>query len=256
MLAGLTVAVLMLGPAEQSADTDQQKSIVARVIENARVYDGRLPNFVCTQVTRRSEDKSGAGTRWKDNDNYEDELTYFERKEHYRLVKVNGKPAKMTHDQIRGYRSEGSFGALLSWVFRPEAHTEFAWERQDTLRGRPMSVIRYRVPLEHSHWRASVRGRTVTKAFHGFIWSDAESGAVMRIQAEPEGAGDESAWINNSSLDVQYGWAAIAGEQYLLPLMAEARTADKKRLLRNITEYSGFHKYTAEASVKFEEEKK
>src|SRR5260370_26742771 len=98
----------MLGPAEQSADTDQQKSIVARVIENARVYDGRLPNFVCTHVTRRSEDKSGAGTRWKDNDNYEDELTYFERKEHYRLEKGKGQPAKDTPDQFRVYLSEST----------------------------------------------------------------------------------------------------------------------------------------------------
>ncbi|HYW47276.1 MAG TPA: hypothetical protein VE959_30695 [Bryobacteraceae bacterium] len=227
------------------------QAILTRVIETTRAYDSRLPDFVCTQLTRRSSDKSGTGSHWKEQDSYEDEVTYFGRRESYRLVKFNGKPTTRSHQQIRGYRSEGLFGALTSWVFRPEAQAEFTFDRQDTLRGRSLYVYRYRVAREHSRWASSVNNKTVVQAFHGLVWADVETTAVMRIQAQPDSdAGDET-WQKNTQVDIQYSSVVISGQPYLLPVMAESRTFNRTLYLRNVTEFSGFHKYAAETSVEF-----
>ena len=227
------------------------ESILDRAIETTRAYDSRLPDFVCTQLTRRSAAKTGTGSNWKEQDNYEDEVTYFGRRESYRLVRFNGKPTRRSHQQIGGYRSEGLFGALTSWVFRPEAQAEFTFDRQDTLRGRALYVYRYRVAREHSRWTASVNGKPVIKAFHGLVSADVESASVVRIQAQPDSdAGDES-WQKNTQVEIQYSSVVISGQSYLLPVMAESRTFNGKLFLRNVTEFSGFHKYAAETSVKF-----
>lgn len=89
------------------------------VIETARAYDEHLPDFVCTQVTHRAEDKTRTGTHWKEYDKYEAEITYFGRREGCRLVGRNGKAGKRSCQEIKGYRSEGLFGALFSATFRP-----------------------------------------------------------------------------------------------------------------------------------------
>jgi len=235
-----------------AAPSESPQAILARMIETARSYDARLPDFVCTQLTRRSVDKTQTGSHWREQDNYEDEVTYFERRESYRLVRFNGKPTTRSHQQIGGYRSEGLFGGLTSWVFRPEAQAEFTFERQDALRGRSMYVFRYRVAREHSRWTASVNGKSVVKGFQGLVWADAETASVMRIQAQPDSDAGDVPWVKESQVDIQYDTVTISGQPYLLPVAAESRTSNGKELLRNVTEFSAFHKYVAETSVQFE----
>ena len=106
----LPLMFLLAGGPASAADPDaeERKAIPARIVAYAREYDSRLQDFVCYQVTRRSSDRSGSGERWKNLDSYEHELTYFQRKESYQLVKVNGKPAEQGAGPKQGfYQTQG-----------------------------------------------------------------------------------------------------------------------------------------------------
>jgi hypothetical protein len=238
--------VLLLALARFAGAQDTSVNCLPCVIETARSYDEHLPDFVCTQETHRAEDKTRTGTHWKDYDNYEAEVTYFGRREGCRLVGHNGKVGKRSCQEIKGWRSEGLFGNLFSWIFRPGTQTEFTFVRQEALGSRATHVYKYRVAQEHSYWQASANGRTVTKAFHGLVWADAATSSVVRIHAELDSDVDTQA-------DVEYDFVTISSERFLLPVRAQARTSAGKLLLRNTTEYSHFHRYAADTSVEFGE---
>src|SRR6266436_4268136 len=63
----------------------EQKAILERVREYALNYSKSLPNFICTEVTRRYYDDTGQES-WVNYDTLTTRLTYFEQKEKYELI--------------------------------------------------------------------------------------------------------------------------------------------------------------------------
>src|SRR5262249_6641877 len=71
-------------------DAAEQQKALAAAREYALDYSKRLPNFICTQVTRRYEDPSGLEF-WQGQDTVVEKLSFFEQKEDYKLLFVNNK---------------------------------------------------------------------------------------------------------------------------------------------------------------------
>jgi hypothetical protein len=70
---------------------------------------------------------------------------------------------------------------------------------------------------------------------------------VLRITFSPDG----TLTALNSELD--YGFADIAGQNFLLPLHAEAVVHLKDGTqYRNVTDYSNYRKFSSKATLKFE----
>src|SRR6202023_1801497 len=74
-----------LQPAEAPPDSIEQKKVLADAAEFVLHHEINLPNFICTQVTRRFEDATGRDT-WRPIDIIVERLTYFDHKEDYRVV--------------------------------------------------------------------------------------------------------------------------------------------------------------------------
>jgi hypothetical protein len=81
-------------------DSIEQKRILALITDNARNYSQSLPNFICLQVTRRYGDNSGL-EHYRLIDTIAERLSYFEQKEDYKVVSVNGVPVtgSVKHEQ-------------------------------------------------------------------------------------------------------------------------------------------------------------
>ncbi len=134
-------------------DPDEQKKILSEITENAETYSESLPNYICTQVTQRNIDPTGSGDHWELVDKIQEQLTYFEHQEKYKVVMVNGKMTNnMEHDQLGGARSSGEFGTTLAEIFAPQTQTEFKWDRWTTLDGKRMYVFAYHVPQSRSNY--------------------------------------------------------------------------------------------------------
>src|SRR5580658_6523200 len=76
---------------DRAPDASQQESMLARITEHSLHSQDQLPDFICTQLTTRSEDRTGKGKRWKKVDSLEVEFSFIERKPRWNLIRVNDK---------------------------------------------------------------------------------------------------------------------------------------------------------------------
>jgi len=236
-------------------DPAEQARILAGIREYALNYTENLPNFICTQVTRQQVDPTGTGDHWRSENKYQEQLTYFDHHEQYRVVMVNNQlVSNREHSKLAGAISEGEFGSMLYEIFAPQTNAEFLYERPGKLDGRLMHVIDYRVPQPRSHYQIEERnsGRTIIAGYHGKIWANQETGAVMRITLECEEIPADFP-IKDVSLDMWYDLIKISDQEFVLPLKWDLKSREGNFLAWNTAELTLYRKYSADATISFEE---
>jgi len=230
---------------------EEQKRVLENVREYALQYTRRLPDFICTQVTRRYVDPSGMEF-WQRQDAVTARLTYFEQRENYQVVLVNSRPSDIPYDELGGATSSGEFGTLLKEIFEPETKTRFAWERWATLRGKRTHVFTYRVAKAQSKWRISYqRSLDIVPAYHGLIYVDRDTEMVLRVTLEAEGI-PPSFPIQQAGIVLDYDYVTISDREYLLPLRFVMRMREGKLLVKNEVEFRLYRKFAADATITFE----
>ncbi len=282
---GLGLAVVAC--AQPAPDAAEQARILAEIRAAARAYVKNLPDFICAQVTNReialvventfAGVRESAGSRSNLNhlsvgrpqtsDNIEEQLTYFDGRENYQLLKVNGKRPKAGETRPPGVSSTGEFGSTLDAIFDPESKTEFEWKRWETLRGQTVHVFSYRVDKSHSTSQLDVPGTSIVVGYHGLVFADRDSKMVMRLTTEAEAPKDFPLQDVKHQLD--YGLVAISGPRFLLPLHAGMQSQMSEEFLkygrlggrsrqvqiRNETDFREYRKYTAESELKTDTDK-
>ncbi|MBI4875624.1 MAG: hypothetical protein HY822_13405 [Acidobacteria bacterium] len=229
----------------------EQKRIIEEVRQYSLSYVKRLPDFVCTQVTRRFYDPSGLEF-WQRDDVLTVRLTYFEQKEDYKVVLVNNRPTDISFDRLGGSTSSGEFGSMLKEIFEPETQADFRWERWATLRGRRMHVFEYRVSQSRSKWHVSYERRLdIVPGYRGLVYVDRDTLAVMRITLEAENI-PATFPVQQAATTLDYDFTEIGGQQFILPLRAVVRMRASKFLSKNEVEFRMYRKFGAEATIKFE----
>ncbi|MGC8794431.1 MAG: hypothetical protein ACP5U2_13685 [Bryobacteraceae bacterium] len=229
----------------------EQGRIIEEVRQYAMNYVRGLPDFICTQVTRRYVDPTGLEF-WTQQDVITARLTYFEQREDYKVVLINNRPANVSYDRLEGATSTGEFGSLMRELFAPETQARFRWERWATLRGRRTHVYSYFVEQPRSHWRISYQKTLeITPGYRGLVYVDADTLAVARITLEAVGIPPDFP-IQEASTVLDYDYVEIAGRKYWLPLRAVVRMREGKLLLRNEVEFRMYRKFAAEATITFE----
>ena len=235
-------------------DAAEQKKILAAITENALNYSNGLPNFICMQVTRRYVDRGG-GENFRLTDTIAERLSYFEHKEDYKVISVNGTPVtNRKHEQLGGATSSGEFGSMLLEIFSPESQTEFQWERWGKLRDHVMHVFSFRVRLANSKYNITAEEvkRTVVVGYHGFIFADRDSNAVMRIAMEADDIPDDFP-IRSASEALDYDTISISGQKFILPIKVDMRMRDGRDVMKNEAEFRLYNKFGADTSIQFGE---
>ena len=233
------------GPAEL-------KEVLQEITEKALDYTKSLPNFICAQVTTRSFDPSGTES-WHQADRIQEQLSYVDGKEDYKVVLVNNLPVtNMKHEQLGGVTSSGEFGTMLYQIFAPKTETQFDWERWATLRGKRMYVFSFRVAQPNSDYSIyhQPSGRTVVAGYHGLIYADAVTKQIMRIKMECDDL--ERFPINQVSLTLDYAPTKISEQTFVLPMAAEIRSREGRTLDKNVMQFSLYRKFGADATITFD----
>ncbi len=248
LLATAYWAALAQAPAP---DATEQKKILADATDYANNHEQVLPNFICTQTTRRFEDFSGR-EEWHPLDIIVERLTYFEHHEDYKVLQINGLPSGVKHDQLGGASSSGEFGSVMKGIFSPVSKAEFHWQTWFTLRGQKMDVYAYQVAAANSDYHIVVPGQAMdlVPAYHGLIFIDDRKHDVHRITMHADGI-PRAFPVQDVSLMLDYDYTRIGAADYLLPLMFELRSRDGKVLVKNDVEYDNYSKFTADSSVHF-----
>ena len=228
------------------------KQILAEITEKALDYTKSLPNFICAQVTTRSFDPSGTES-WHQQDKIQEQLSYVDGKEDYKVVLVNNLPvANMKHSQLGGITSSGEFGTMLYQIFAPQTQTQFEWERWATLRGKRMYVFGFRVAQANSDYSIyhQPSGRTMVAGYHGLVYADAVTKQIMRIKMDCDGL--EAFPINQVSLTLDYAPTKISEQTFVLPMAAEVRSREGRTMGRNVMQFSLYRKFSSEATITFD----
>jgi hypothetical protein len=237
-------------------DPAELKTILSEIQKNALNYTENLPNYICTQVTKRHVDPTGTES-WRLADTIMEQLSFVDQKENYVVKMVNDQIVtnNLQHDKLGGAKSSGEFGSILHTIFDPETQTEFTWDRWTSLRGRQGELRRtyvfaFRVGQQRYSIHHDTSKRTVVVGFHGFIFADRDTKAVMRVQMECDGIPADFP-IQSVKLVLYYDIIDISGQEFVLPLQSEVRSREGKYLAWNEVSYHSYHKYSADTSISF-----
>jgi hypothetical protein len=228
-----------------------EQKVLADATDYAINHERKLPDFICTQTTRRFEDFSGR-EEWRPVDIIVERLTYFEHQEEYKVLEINGVTSGLAHDQLGGASSSGEFGSVMKGIFAPVAATEFHWHAWFTLRGQKMHVYAYSVTAAKSDYHIVVPGQAedLVTAYHGLIFIDDRDHFVHRITLHADGI-PRAFPVQDVSLMLDYDYMRIGDADYLLPLAFELRSREGKVLVKNDVDYDNYRKFTADSSVHF-----
>jgi len=248
--ATLPTAATAIQP-QAAPPPDERKRIVEMARESALNYTRSLPDFICTEVVRRYDD-----TRSRLLDTLTLKLSYFEQKEKYQLLAINGRATVLPYESVGGAITQGEFGSLLAEVFDRRSATEFQWDHWTTLRQRPAQVYSFRVPAARSNYRIVVGGRgrrdETVAGQHGLVYVDGETSQTVRIVSDADGIPLDFP-VLSASTTLDYDFVEIGGRRFLLPLHADARMRTAQMQTRNDVEFHSYKKFASDATITYTE---
>jgi hypothetical protein len=253
--APLPVAAAPTLPPPPPPNSVEQEAILDQIREGALSYSNNLPNFLCTQVTRRSADPTGTGDHWRQLDTIQEQLSFFEHREKYVVTMVNGQPVtNRDHEKLGGATSEGEFGSMLYDIFNPTTAAEFHWEKWATWRGQRMHVFSFEVSRERSRYDIyhGPSDRHVIAAYKGLIYADASTKNVMRILMECVNLPADFP-IQSVTQELVYKMATISDQEFLLPEKSELNSRESRYLVKNSTTFHLYRKFSTDEKIIYDE---
>jgi hypothetical protein len=241
--------------------SQEQAAIITDVREWALHYSKSLPDFICTQVTRRYAaaypgtkygGPTGADPSWHALDTLTIKLSYFEQKEDYKLILVNNTMTTQDYGTLGGSTTTGDFGSMMREIFEPATQAHFEWDHWGTLRGRRVMAFAYRVDQSRSQWHIVYeKSMNIVPAYRGLVYVDKETREVMRVTLEAENV-PASFPVKRADTVLDYDFQELSGKTFLLPLKSTTIMATSEYLTKNDEEFRVYRKYSAESDIKFD----
>jgi hypothetical protein len=245
----------------------QEPKTIEAVRKYALNYVQSLPDYTCTQVTKRVYSRQGFvpigggvfNPGLNKNDTIEEELSFIGGKEHYKVLRVNGfAPAVATsHEQLGGAVSEGEFGSLLKHIFDPETGTTFRAAPREKIQGRAMNVIAFSVPQSKGYSvHDGERNRDLVLAYTGSVWADAETNAVMKITMKCVDIPSD-AQLSAVGITLEYKLTPLSDQKFILPSRVQLLWRKPGSVGvpleegTNTVEFKSYRRFTAESNIDF-----
>ena len=168
-------------------------------------YEGKLPEFVCNQSTRRYR-RIGRGG-WTQEDYLAHQLSFHGKRKHYRNLGASSAPPQ----------TAGEFGPAIAELFSPQSKVTLELERLEKINGRQVARLRFSVPVEHSKRTLRVsEKKSVTYGYEGHCWIDLKDFQVVRFRSKDTEIPKESP-IKAYELTIDYKKIGIGKRSYYLP---------------------------------------
>ena len=244
--------------------SEEQAAIIDDVRQYALNYSDALPDFICTQVTRRfgaaaPGSKYGGPAdgepRWHALDTLQIRLSYFEKKEHYVVVLMNSAIVNQDYEKVSGSKSFGEFGSMMREIFEPSTETRFEWDHWGQLRGKRVMAFSYHVRLDRSQFQIAVdEGKLrITTAYRGLVEVEPDTHSVVRIVQEAENIPADFPMKQTRSV-LNYDYQDMSGNTFLLPMKSEVIMKTMDEIQRLDQEFRLYRKYSADSTFKPEED--
>ncbi|MGB9455680.1 MAG: hypothetical protein WCB12_06535 [Bryobacteraceae bacterium] len=240
--------------------SEEQAAILDDVRQYALNYTDGLPDFICTQVTRRyaahmpgTKDGGPAGgdPRWQLQDTLQIRLSFFQKREQYKVVLINNTLVNQDYDKVGGSKAFGEFGSMMREIFEPSTEARFEWDHWGTLRGKLVMAFNYHVRLDRSHFQIGVEESKlhITTAYHGLVEVEPDTHAVVRIVQEAENIPPDFP-IKETADVLDYDYQDLSGQTFLLPLKSQVIMKSLEGISRLDEEFRLYRKYSADSTFK------
>jgi VWFA-related protein len=238
------LAIVAPAKATPAPAQDEAQTLIEAARERALSFSDSLPNFVCTEVTRRSVDMNGDG-KWRVRDTLVELLSYRERVETHTTLEVNGKASEMDRSTLKGTFSAGEFGGVLMAVFRASSKADFRWKETDALNGAAVQVYDYRVDRGNSTFSVTgSNGKQLVVGFHGQVFVDSGTRRARRVTLSADDLPADFP-THATSIAVDYDYVAISGLKYLMPVSAELQLSEgRHEALVNTMEFRDYKHFS------------
>jgi hypothetical protein len=231
----------------------EQMRLIKGMVDFANVTIGRLPNFLATRTTHTFDDRVlymtpdasrvdfvGGGTL-ETTGEYSRQITYRDGRE----LKVDDQGTQVNPDDgLPELTSTGEFGPFLQIVLGDSAKGRINWSHWEQMRSGTAAVFHYDVPQEASHYQFefccvlvvpqpdAASGKQATNSsgrlstyhstpgYHGFLYLDSETGAVLRVTLEADLP--DNIPVTRAAVWVEYGAQTIGEHDYLCPVRSMA----------------------------------
>jgi hypothetical protein len=168
-----------------------------------------------------------------------------------------------------GLTSPGEFGPVLAIVLSDSSKGTVTWSHWENTAAGVGAVFHYRVPKDASHYVVDFCCENNefpdfpgslyhgTPPYHGSLYVDPTSGAILRITLEAEfGPSDP---IIRSAASIEYGSVEIGGKSYICPVESVAISSarsylvkedrDKTVLRLNQVVFTNYHRFGSTVRV-------
>jgi hypothetical protein len=235
------------GFAQPAPDAPAFDALMARIAESAMRYQGRLPDFSCTEVTvRMEENKSKSGTNWRTLDTLEEAVSFASTGRISKtLVKKNGRPT--TSNKAGGLTENGvlSDAIVPRGIFGAKAQAKFAWDHWETRADHRIAVIAYQAAGENYPDGKTLYELKVT----GRIDFDDTAGDLIRT--ELSSVGPPGYPFAEVRVETDYGPVRISDRELILPRGAVVTAVSGQRKYKSEIQFLGYRKYQADATIRF-----
>jgi hypothetical protein len=251
----LSCALISIAGGAFGQNRAEQTGAIEAVREYALNYTKRLPNYTCTLTTRQVASAPNAGNQTPPQmRDVQEQLSFVNSKEIRTITRIDGHPVSAESDRPGGM-SWGEFGNILDTIFEPATDADIRWDRLATVNNRKADVFAFHVSQSRGYTLKGTGG-SLQVPFEGFVYADAQTHAVLRIQMKCTMIPDYFD-IQAVDLTLDYKAAQVAGQEFVLPsyFMLHYRNFTDDRQHTNEGRYSAYHQFSANASIQFETEK-
>jgi hypothetical protein len=233
----------------------EQGKILDNVRQYVADYDANMPDYICMEIEQRMvAPRRGGDPSYRLADTITSKVTYFQHKEEKTPILNGSRPVTGTYESLGGATARGDFETALRLLFDRATEARFEWARWTTLRGRRTMVFSYYVSLTHSQYRIGVSDRKIERitAYSGEVFVDAEPPhAVTRLKTSAVEIPPDFP-IQKADTVLDYAYADIGGQQFLLPYNEEMQLDSGEALSKNSNSFQHYRKYEVGSAITYD----
>jgi hypothetical protein len=157
-----------------------------RVREVNLARAAKMPNFIADEQAVRSLRRKG-DAKWKQVDTVESEIAFHGDAAARQHIRINGKPFSNGSGRIPGVNWDSEFGGVLKSLFEKDCANTFEFAGHEELRSKPVTVYRFRSPLDGCFGADVVGYQQYDAAQTGRILIDDHAGNVLQMERQKSG---------------------------------------------------------------------
>ena len=216
-------------------------------------FTANLPDFVCTQITKRSDNQGHENMALKKRHDIVTKVQFVGGAESYLTLTVDGKPSQRHVREISGM---GEFGSTLQALFQPGSPARFFHEGDSRVNGQPAVVFAVTHPSGYPLYTGVLHDGTlqnfVRVGYEGHIHIAKDSAMVLRIVGKRIFGVPADFPVRQARFRIDYGPVDIEGHTYWLPLGSRDVLVGRRGWVnRNENRWMNYRRFAAETKLDF-----